>query len=49
MLSARGDLRKALRLLEAAWKIMPHPDLAAAYLNARPGDSALDRLARYKP
>jgi HemY protein len=46
MLAARGDLRKALRLLEAAWKILPHPDIAAAYLNTRPGDSALDRLAR---
>lgn len=46
MLASRGDLRKATRLLEAAWKIQPHPDLASAYLDVRPGDSALDRLAR---
>jgi HemY protein len=46
MLAARGDLRKAVRLLEAAWKILPHPDVAVAYLNVRPGDSALDRLDR---
>jgi HemY protein len=46
MLAQRGDLRKASRLLENAWKVEPHPDIAAAYLDARPGDSALDRLAR---
>jgi HemY protein len=46
MLAERGDVRKASKLLEAAWKDAPHPDIAAAYLDARPGDSALDRLAR---
>ncbi|MGO4175376.1 heme biosynthesis protein HemY [Bosea sp. TAF32] len=46
MLSERGDVRKASRLLEAAWREAPHPDIAAAYLDARPGDSALDRLNR---
>jgi HemY protein len=46
MLSERGDVRKASKLLEAAWKEAPHPDIAAAYLDARPGDSALDRLNR---
>lgn len=47
-LSARGDYGKATKLLEQAWKTSPHPDLAAAYLGARPGDSALDRLKRAK-
>lgn len=47
-LSARGDYGKATKLLEQAWKSSPHPDLAAAYLAARPGDSALDRLKRAK-
>lgn len=47
-LSARGDFAKATKLLEQAWKSNPHPDLAAAYLTARPGDSALDRLKRAK-
>ena len=46
LLSARGDLRKAARLLEASWKAQPHPDLAQAYLDLRPGDSTRDRLAR---
>ncbi|KRE09765.1 hypothetical protein ASE63_04360 [Bosea sp. Root381] len=46
MLAERGDVRKAAKLLEAAWKEAPHPDIAAAYLDARPGDSAQDRLAR---
>lgn len=46
MLAERGDVRKASKLLEAAWKDAPHPDIAAAYLDARPGDSALDRLSR---
>ena len=46
MLSERGDVRKSSKLLEAAWRGAPHPDIAAAYLDARPGDSALDRLTR---
>lgn len=46
MLSERGDVRKSSKLLEAAWREAPHPDIAAAYLDARPGDSALDRLTR---
>jgi HemY protein len=46
LLSHRGDLRKAARIIEAAWKSGPHPDLADAYLNLRPGDSGLDRLKR---
>src|SRR3954447_19603765 len=46
LLSHRGDLRRAAKVIEAAWRTLPHPDLADAYLNLRPGDSALDRLAR---
>lgn len=46
MLSERGDIKKAARLLEAAWKQVSHPDIANAYLDVRPGDSARDRLAR---
>jgi len=48
LLAKRGDLRKAARLIEASWKIQPHPDLAQAYLDLRPGDSTHDRLARAK-
>jgi HemY protein len=46
LLSHRGDLRKAARIVETAWKAQPHPDLGDVYLNLRPGDSALDRLQR---
>ncbi|MCU0883553.1 MAG: heme biosynthesis protein HemY [Beijerinckiaceae bacterium] len=44
MLSAKGELRKAARVLEAAWREQPHPDLAAAYVNLRTGDSLQDKL-----
>lgn len=46
MLSERGDVRKASKLLETAWREAPHPDVASAYLDVRPGDSAFDRLNR---
>lgn len=46
MLAERGDVRKATKILEAAWKEVSHPDIAAAYIDARPGDSAHDRLQR---
>jgi len=46
LLSDRGDLRRAAKVVEAAWRQQPHPDLAEVYLNLRPGDSALDRLKR---
>jgi HemY protein len=44
--AAAGDYRRATRILEAAYDKTPHPDLAAAYLRMRPGDSAADRLVR---
>ncbi len=46
LLVARGDLRKASKLLEAAWREAPHPDLADLYVHLRHGDAARDRLAR---
>ncbi len=41
-----GDLRKGSGVVEAAWKIEPHPELAEIYINARLGDTAPDRLKR---
>ena len=41
-----GDYRRASRILEAAYAQTPHPDLAAAYIRIRRGDSPEDRLAR---
>ncbi|UDL96459.1 heme biosynthesis protein HemY [Lichenihabitans sp. PAMC28606] len=46
LLASRGDLRRAAKIIETAFAETPHPDLAAAYINARVGDSALDRLGR---
>jgi len=45
-LSEAGDVRKARKILEAAWAINPHPDIAESYANVRTGDSARERLAR---
>ncbi|MCT8268604.1 tetratricopeptide repeat protein [Afifella sp. JA880] len=46
-LSSRlGDIRRATRVLETTWKANPHPDIADAYANVRPGDSARDRFQR---
>ncbi|MGV6871367.1 heme biosynthesis HemY N-terminal domain-containing protein [Pseudochelatococcus sp. B33] len=46
LLSHEGNLRKAAKILEAAWKLSPHPDIADAYIDLRPGDSARDRYER---
>jgi HemY protein len=45
-LSEAGDLRKARKILEAAWAINPHPDIAESYANIRLADSARERLTR---
>lgn len=45
-LAESGEHRKARKILEAAWTINPHPDIAEAYANLRFGDSARERLAR---
>ena len=42
----QGDIRSASKILETAWKIEPHPELAEAYVNVRTGDSAHDKLKR---
>jgi HemY protein len=46
MLGEAGELRKASRIIEAAWVWNPHPDLADAAAHLRPGDSARERLSR---
>lgn len=46
LLSRRGDYRKASKILEAAWSIAAHPDIAEAYVSVRSGDAARERLAR---
>jgi HemY protein len=44
----QNDVRKGTRILEAAWRLDPHPDIAEAYVHARQADATLDRLARAK-
>jgi len=46
LLGELGDLRRAARIVEAAWKANPHSELADTYAHLRPGDSARERLAR---
>lgn len=45
-LFADGEIRKGSKILEAAWKRFPHPDIASTYIYARSGDTAQDRLKR---
>ena len=40
------NLRKASNTLEQVWKFEPHPEIARAYVRARSGDSAVDRLKK---
>ncbi len=46
LLAAAGETRKVTKLVEATWKLNPHPELADVYAHARVGDSARDRFAR---
>ncbi len=46
LLTRKGDIRRASKLVEAAYAATPHPDLADAYVGVRPGDAAADRLTR---
>ncbi len=47
-LAAQGNTRKAAKILEKAWKLSPHPDIAEVYGAARIGDSPRDRLKRVR-
>jgi HemY protein len=44
--SEAHQIRRAMRIVEAAWLNQPHPDLAEAYAHVRLGDSARQRLVR---
>ena len=41
-----NDPKSASKIIEAAWKVEPHPELAEAYGEVRTGDSVIERLAR---
>jgi HemY protein len=46
LLTRRGSIRAASKMVERAFADAPHPDLSAAYLDMRPGDSNADRFSR---
>jgi len=45
-LAEGGQLRKASRVIDAAWRANPHPALAKAFAELRSGESARERLKR---
>jgi HemY protein len=46
LLAEGGQIRKANRVIDGAWRANPHPDLAQAYAELRSGESARERLKR---
>src|SRR5205807_1190655 len=44
--SEAHQVRRSMRIVEAAWLAQPHPDLAEAYAHVKLGDSARQRLVR---
>jgi HemY protein len=46
LLAEGGQMRKANRIIDSAWRVNPHPDLAQAYAELRSGESARERLKR---
>ncbi len=45
-LAQTHQVRRAMKVIEAAWQAGPHPDLAEAYAHIKPGDAPNLRLAR---
>jgi HemY protein len=48
VLARLDDPRRATKVVEAAWRRAPHPELAEAYALIRPGEAARDRLKRMR-
>ena len=46
LLGRAGELRRASKILETAWRETPHPEIAEAYMRLRDGDGPRDRLER---
>jgi HemY protein len=47
-LAQAGEPRRAGRIVDAAWRANPHPDLADVILNLRPGESSRQKLDRIR-
>jgi HemY protein len=48
LLGESGDPRWAGKIVQAAWRKQPHPELAETYAHLRPDDFARDRLSRVR-
>ncbi len=46
LLGEAGEAKRAGRIVEAAWRANPHPDLAETYAQLRVSDTARERLVR---
>lgn len=44
---ARGKPRSAAKILKKAWEVQPHPDLAAAFAEIAPEETAAARVQRF--
>ncbi len=42
----RRNWRKSMRVLEAGWRLSPHPDIAYTYIHLRDDDTVQDKLDR---
>ncbi len=47
-LTAKGDRRSATRVIRKAWEGQAHPDLAAAFAEIEPDETAVARIKRFK-
>lgn len=45
---AQGNTRNATRVLKKAWEARPHPDLAAAFAEIAPQETASERVKRFR-
>jgi len=45
---ANGSTRNAIKVLKKAWAARPHPDLAAAFADIAPDETAAERIARFQ-
>ncbi len=43
-----GDIKSATKIIEASWKVMPHPELAEAHSAISSGETVQQRLERAK-
>lgn len=46
LLAEAGETRKAAKILQAAWRANPHPDIAEIYAYLKPGETTRARLSR---